>query len=136
MILTRLHDAAKMTHPFHPTARMPAPGAECERSRSAPVFTGLKVTGINAYDVPIRWGGEEFVIISENTSDAALYAMAQRLRMLIAASSVPHDDLRLNITVSMGCAIVRPEDDADSIMTRADQRLFTSKQEGRNRVTI
>lgn len=89
-----------------------------------------------AYDVPIRWGGEEFVVIALNTNASTLLATAQRLRKLIVASSVQHEGHPLSMTVSMGCTMVQANDDAESMMDRADQLLFASKRGGRNQVTI
>lgn len=89
-----------------------------------------------AYDVPIRWGGEEFVVIAPNTNASSLFATAQRLRKLISASSTEHNGHPLSITVSMGCTMVQPKDDAETMMDRVDQLLFASKHGGRNQVSI
>jgi len=89
-----------------------------------------------AYDTPVRWGGEEFVVISDRVTAETLHATAQRMRTLIAASALRHQDKELHITVSIGCSAVQPGDDADAVIRRADERLYKSKNGGRNRVTV
>jgi diguanylate cyclase (GGDEF)-like protein len=89
-----------------------------------------------AYDTPVRWGGEEFAIISEKVTAEELYATAERTRKLIAHSLLHHDGQDLSITVSIGCSVVQPGDDVDAILRRADEKLYQSKNGGRNRVTM
>ncbi len=40
----------------------------------------------------------------------------------------------LNVTISIGGALARPEDDIPSLLHRADQNMYQSKLNGRNRV--
>jgi len=89
-----------------------------------------------AYDTPARWGGEEFAVISEKITADALYAVAQRIRIMIERSSLRHAGKDLSITVSIGCSVVESGDDVKTVLRRADDRLYESKNGGRNRVTI
>ncbi|MGB3296861.1 MAG: diguanylate cyclase [Phormidesmis sp.] len=93
------------------------------------------------YDMPFRYGGEEFVITLSNTDLDEGGAIAERLRQLIAQKpfEISHgieasDPLAL--TVSIGLSALRPEDDAQgrSFLHRADQNLLRAKAVGRNRV--
>ncbi len=88
------------------------------------------------YDVAGRWGGEEFLVLVGHTDSDSLHEVAERLRMLVASSGVRIANDVLSVTVSAGATIVRPGDDAERILQRADSLLYASKQGGRNRVTV
>ncbi len=81
-----------------------------------------------------RYGGEEFVVLCPGTSLPDAIVKAERLRSSIAAAKLSKvDDLK--ITVSFGVTEVEPGDKLDDLFRRADQALFTSKEQGRNRTT-
>ncbi len=88
------------------------------------------------YDVAGRWGGEEFLVLVGHADSSSLQQVAERLRLLVAASGVKVASDVLSVTVSAGATLVRPDDDAERILERADSLLYASKQGGRNRVTI
>ncbi|HVX89259.1 MAG TPA: GGDEF domain-containing protein, partial [Gemmatimonadales bacterium] len=88
-------------------------------------------------DVVARYGGEEMVVIMPETgSDNALRKIEQ-IREIVAESTLelPRRTLRGVLTFSAGVASL-PDDgeDVDSLVARADARLFAAKQAGRNRV--
>jgi diguanylate cyclase (GGDEF)-like protein/PAS domain S-box-containing protein len=82
-----------------------------------------------------RWGGEEFVILASNVSSLQLFELAERMRVLVATSALIKGKEEIRVTVSAGAAIARPEDDAESLARRADELMYQSKREGRNRTT-
>lgn len=88
------------------------------------------------FDLVGRWGGEEFVCIVRNVQAPMLLPIAERIRLLIAASSVKVAERVLGITVSMGATLATAEDSVESLIKRADQLMYASKSNGRNRVTI
>lgn len=90
-------------------------------------------------DVVARYGGEEFVVLLPATAPAAAQDLAERIRRVIAAQTMPVDlPQPLRITVSIGVAALMPGSDAaaqaQSLVQRADQALYAAKQGGRNRV--
>ncbi len=87
------------------------------------------------FDIFGRWGGEEFLGIIRNIDPLALQKMAERLRRLIEGSTIVIPGGRERITISIGATLVRPGDTTDSIVRRADQLMYQSKQAGRNCVT-
>lgn len=87
-------------------------------------------------DFVARWGGEEFVAIVYNVGRARLTALAENLRVLVARSDVPVEGRRLNVTVSIGATLMRPDDDRESLVARADALMYRSKNAGRDRVTV
>jgi diguanylate cyclase (GGDEF)-like protein/PAS domain S-box-containing protein len=86
-------------------------------------------------DLVARWGGEEFLAIVFNVDAERLAALAENIRVLVARSAVSVDNAELNVTISIGATLMRPNDDRDSLVARADALMYRSKQEGRDRVT-
>jgi diguanylate cyclase (GGDEF)-like protein len=84
-------------------------------------------------DIVGRWGGEEFLAIISNVEVGRLAEVAERFRMLVEHSGFELD-VPIGVTVSIGSAEIRAEDDADSLVSRADRNLYLAKQTGRNRV--
>ena len=85
---------------------------------------------IRSSDVIGRWGGEEFIVICPQTDkDGALF-LAEKLRMNIAGKKFP---VVGNKTVSVGVAEYHVNDDAESVIVKADKALYTAKNQGRNR---
>ncbi|RKP47934.1 diguanylate cyclase [Cohnella endophytica] len=82
-------------------------------------------------DTVARYGGEEFVLIVPNTTYENVKPIAERYRSKIEAT--PMGDLR--ITASIGIATITPEDTELTLIGKADQALYDSKTNGRNRVT-
>ncbi len=90
-------------------------------------------------DVPARYGGEEFAVLLPNTTEAQLAMVAERLRKAVEECElVLQDGNPLCVTVSIGGARYGevPGDTAEMFMRRADQRLYLSKRDGRNRVSL
>jgi diguanylate cyclase (GGDEF)-like protein len=86
-------------------------------------------------DLVARWGGEEFVAIVFNVDQARLAALAENIRVLVSRSTVIVDGAEINVTVSIGATLMRPGDDRESLVVRADTLMYRSKSEGRDRVT-
>ena len=87
-------------------------------------------------DVLGRWGGEEFLIIVAGITPAKLRAFAERRRMLVAESAIPLPTGQLRVTVSLGATLMQRGDSDQSAIKRADQLMYQSKMDGRNRVTL
>lgn len=88
-------------------------------------------------DTIARWGGEEFAAIIANVHAEELRKVAEKFRAMIDAGSVrDEDDEPLRITVSIGCAVARPDESATELMKRTDEMLYVAKRSGRNRVCL
>jgi diguanylate cyclase (GGDEF)-like protein/PAS domain S-box-containing protein len=86
-------------------------------------------------DVVARWGGEEFLAIVFEAEAEAARAFAERVRAELrdrAPLSAIRGDSRV-LTVSAGVATLSPDDDADSLLRRADRALYDAKEGGRDR---
>jgi two-component system cell cycle response regulator len=89
-------------------------------------------------DLAARYGGEEFIAFLPGTSGAEARAVAERIRKRIAAAEFVSGRHRVHVTVSFGVAEFNPSLDSSTtvFIDRADQALYASKQNGRNRVTL
>ena len=79
-----------------------------------------------------RWGGEEFVIILPFTKLDVAMALAETLRMLIFKSNYM-PALDLTVTVSLGIAAIKADENFADVFKRADDALYEAKNSGRNR---
>lgn len=80
-----------------------------------------------------RWGGEEFILLLPETPLHEAYNMAEKLRLEIEKSTFNN---QLPLTSSFGVAQYRTNDTQDSIIKRADDALYESKNQGRNLVYL
>ncbi len=91
---------------------------------------------LRASDVLGRWGGDEFLVILPGITKDILADTSERCRALVAWSAVPVEGSQIQVTISVGAAMNAPGDSAESLFNRADQHLYSSKQSGRNRVSL
>lgn len=85
------------------------------------------------YDIAIRWGGEEFVLVLPNTSSEGAFALSERLRRRIETSNFQY----CKMTASLGIATYPTDDiNVEKVIANADSALYHSKQTGRNRTTV
>lgn len=94
---------------------------------------------IRTNDIACRIGGEEMLIICNNTDLTECIRLADRLRKAIENHSIccPNSDTAIQITVSLGvAALTEGIDHYEKLIKAADDALFISKQQGRNRVSI
>lgn len=86
------------------------------------------------HDVVARLGGEEFGVVVPNINGPDLVLFADRLRQAVERLSLDVGNVRLRITISVGLAVAKPDEDAAALYKRADVNLYGAKQAGRNRV--
>lgn len=80
-------------------------------------------------DTLIRWGGEEFVVIAIEVNENSLNDICEKLRTEISTNLYPPVN---KITISIGATLATPNDDRDTLLTRADKALYQAKEQGRN----
>ncbi len=88
-------------------------------------------------DVFARYGGEEFAIILPNTSLEGAFALAERIRKNISSRPYELYDKSIRYTVSIGLSMFngRTPCKKDELINNADEALYQSKKEGKNRVS-
>lgn len=82
-----------------------------------------------------RYGGEEFVIIFNNLDKDQLIEKLDSLRKKVALLPFSFKKNKVSITTSIGCTHVKSGDNVHQAFERADQALYQSKNEGKNRIT-
>lgn len=85
-------------------------------------------------DLAFRLGGEEFTVLAAQTDGSQLLSAAERLRRLVGETWIAKDGGHIPITISIGLATLRSDDDPASFMQRADTALYHAKRTGRNMV--
>ena len=93
---------------------------------------GVLAEQARPYDLPARFGGEEFmVLLPESTLEEAM-TIAQRIRTAVAGVAVP--EVTRQITMSLGISTWGHGDTLGALVGRADAALYQAKRRGRNRV--
>ncbi len=90
------------------------------------------------HHMPARYGGEEFALIMPETEMSSAIEIAEIIRTKIERKKLvrksTNEDLG-RVTISMGVAMLKETDEVEDIIERADKALYTSKQNGRNRLS-
>jgi diguanylate cyclase (GGDEF)-like protein/PAS domain S-box-containing protein len=90
---------------------------------------------LRGFDLIVRWGGEEFLILLPDTAGHIAAAVAERVRAAIEDSATRTNDGVIHVTISVGITEPTAQDgSAGSIVRRADRALYVAKKDGRNRV--
>ncbi|TVP95668.1 MAG: GGDEF domain-containing protein, partial [Acholeplasmatales bacterium] len=87
-------------------------------------------------DVLIRYGGEEFLIITYDVTAQSLVEQAEQIRRVVAASSLRDVDEQHRFTVSLGATLINRHEPITTAIERADKAMYESKRNGKNRVTV
>ena len=86
-------------------------------------------------DIVGRWGGEEFLAIIPEINDNDLLLLLNKARILVAKSVFRQYEHLISVTISAGVTNADKDDTIISIQKRADEALYESKENGRNRIT-
>jgi two-component system cell cycle response regulator len=99
-------------------------------------FAVRLASNVRAIDLPVRFGGEEFVVVMPETELEDALRIAQRIRLHVAGSPfrVLDGEELLTVTISIGVAASAGEDTPLKLIKRADEAMYEAKAHGRNRV--
>jgi len=93
---------------------------------------------VRSDDAVVRWGGEEFIILLENTKIKNAENIAEKIRKNVEIAIINN----INVTISLGVteikAMNKNSDKTENLLDfikRSDDALYQSKENGRNRVT-
>ncbi len=90
-------------------------------------------------DTAARYGGEEFTLLLPGTPAVGAKSVAEVIRKAVASAQLVRADNKQplgQITISAGVATYQGESDVMDFIDRADQALYQSKNNGRNRTTV
>ena len=100
------------------------------------VGMSLKQT-IKGQDITARYGGEEFAVVLPNTALRQALTVADHIRRAVMAKELKKKstgEILGRVTISVGVSMLKPDDDTDTLIERADVCLYAAKRNGRNRV--
>ena len=83
-----------------------------------------------------RYGGEEFVVVMPEVDSSGAFQLAEKLRKTVEGTVFKSGEAELPVTISVGVATLGDEESVKAFLDTADQALYKSKEDGRNRVTI
>jgi diguanylate cyclase len=104
-------------------------GDEVLRTFAITIFANIR-----AVDKFGRFGGEEFLLLLPDTSHDQAMRLLDRLRMIVETLDWSAFSTGLSVTISAGVTTLGPDDEAESLLARADSALYAAKESGRNRI--
>lgn len=107
-------------------------GTELIRRVAAVITSNIRTS-----DICARYGGDEFVIMFNETTKNEVTVAVERIITCMASTTFPFEGNMLSSTLSAGLAGF-PDDgpDVNSVTSKADQALYVSKRSGKNRLTV
>jgi len=98
------------------------------------LFANISRGIMRSGDLLARQGGDEFLAVLKNISQEGAVTIAERLRLDFAAAVIQRPDLAVFPTLSIGVATRENGGEFERLVHKADEALYRSKREGRNRV--
>jgi len=100
------------------------------------IFAKTIKANLRETDLVGRWGGEEFTILLIGCDLKEAKRRIKKLQLIIENNKTLYNLVKYNITASYGITEVSQEDNIDMVIQRADNAMYTSKEEGKNRITM
>ncbi len=106
-------------------------------------ISGVIKRKLRDYDIAGRYGGEEFAIILPFTKIEEAKMVAQRLKQAVENTKTDISKINtnvkeknINVTISIGICEYSSDDNAKTVLQKADKALYMAKENGRNRVEV
>jgi diguanylate cyclase (GGDEF)-like protein len=100
-------------------------------------MVGLTLKGaIRPNESAIRFGGEEFVVLSPDCDATKLRALAECIRALVEMAWLDEGEKKIGVTVSIGGSLMSAGENFDERLAKADALMYECKNSGRNRVRV
>ncbi|MCR4822522.1 MAG: sensor domain-containing diguanylate cyclase [Treponema sp.] len=97
-------------------------------------------SSIRGQDMASRYGGEEFTVLLNDTLADDAMIVAERIRSKVEQFDFCYEDQHVKVTISLGVSTFdvekNPVTAPKMLVDQADQALYVSKRNGRNRVTF
>ncbi|WDE13144.1 sensor domain-containing diguanylate cyclase [Thalassomonas haliotis] len=89
---------------------------------------------VREHDLVGRWGGEEFILLLPGANLSLALAIAERVRILLAALKIEHVEQQISVTASFGVTYSELDIELKKVVEVADKALYQAKEQGRNKV--
>lgn len=90
---------------------------------------------IRESDVPVRFGGEEFLVLLYNCDDEMIVNIAEKIRTTFSQTVIQADGNSFSKTLSIGCSMFPTDSESIwKVIKYADIALYEAKHSGRNKV--
>ena len=95
-------------------------------------------SSVRKYDIPARYGGDEFAILMPDTDIQGARQLAQRLQGGIADLKILVGRKALSITISIGISTFPIEKivNSEDVIIEADHALLVAKSKGKNQIAV
>lgn len=91
---------------------------------------------VRKYDIVARWGGEEFLVVCQADAQQAINKFFDKSSKMPQISlDVKTEKGIIKVTLSCGVVDYKAGETLDKAVDKADQALYKSKEEGKNRIT-
>ena len=101
------------------------------------LFAKLLKNSIRESDILARYGGEEFVILLSETDVENAKTISERIRTSVEKDCfIEIDGKKIGITMSGGLTEYKKNQTEEETLSIADDALYTSKHDGKNRITV
>ena len=98
-------------------------------------ITDIAKRAIREHDILGRIGGEEFLVVLNNTPLVEAIEIAYRIKSDIEKTPINDGENVIKMTASFGVAQKRAQSNSfKDLLKNADKALYTAKERGRNRV--
>ncbi len=87
-------------------------------------------------DSLVRYGGEEFLLILPDSAISGAEFVLNRMRQMVRNSPLNFENQRIELACSAGLAQLKSDENAHSLVMRADQALYAAKQAGRDCIRL
>ena len=91
---------------------------------------------LRSEDLVARWGGEEFIVVLQETDVAGASAVAEKVLEAVNALVVTVPGHTVNTSISIGLSLLPAGGSLETALKQADRALFVAKEKGRNRLEI
>ncbi len=88
-------------------------------------------------DIFARYGGEEFCLLMPGVTSSEAAKIAEEIRGKVHLHEFNYEGKRIPVTTSLGVSELKSDtESANELIKSSDKALYTSKESGRNRVTV
>lgn len=99
-------------------------------------FASLIKSIMRKSDALVRYGGEEFTLILPDTDARGAHFVIGRLQQLMSKTPLNYEGHQINTTLSAGVATLRQDENGHALLRRADEALYSAKNNGRDLICI